>query len=93
MTSAVLRCSQHFIGQTTTNLQERFSKHRSYVDRDMEATGTHFNLPGHSNSGMIVTIVIFMKKRHSKDVWTREVVESKHLRKSKKVYKGINQKP
>ena len=62
----------------------------NYVDRNSEATGKHFNLPGHSKSDMRVTII---DKIHKRDVWTREEIESMHIRKANSYFKGINLKP
>ena len=90
ITCGVPRCGQQYIGQTSKSLKERFSQHLGYVDRNIEATGRHFNLPGHSKSDMGVTI---LEKIHSKNVWFREEIESMHIRKTNSFYKGINLKP
>ena len=84
------RCGQQYIGQTGRSLRDRFSQHCNYVDRNMEATGRHFNLPGHQKSDMCVTIC---EKVHSNNVWVREEIESKHIRKANTYYRGINLKP
>ena len=55
---------------------ERFAQHFGYVDRNIEATGRYFNLPGHSKSDMSVIIV---EKIHNKEVWAREEIESMHI--------------
>mgnify|MGYP002630892968 CR=1 FL=1 len=84
------RCGQQYIGQTGRSLRERFGQHANYVDRNSEATGKHFNLPGHSKSDMRVTII---EKIHKRYVWTREEIESMHIRKANSHFKGINLKP
>ena len=86
----VPRCGKQYIGQTSKSLKERFAQHLGYVDRNMEATGRHFNLPGHSKSDMSVTII---EKIHNKEVWAREELESMHIRRANTFYSGINQKP
>ena len=86
----VPRCGQQYIGQTGKTLRERFTQHLNYVDRNTEATGRHFNLPGHSKSDMRVTVV---EKIHNLDVWMREEIESMHIRNANSFYKGINLKP
>ena len=86
----VARCGQQYIGQTSKTIRERFSQHCSYVDRNVEATGRHFNLPGHCKSDMSVTVV---EKIHNKEVWVREEIESMHIRKANTFYKGMNLKP
>ena len=58
---------------------ERLSQHCGYVDRNVEATGRHFNLPGHSKSDLSVTIV---EKIHDKEVWVREEIEFMHIRRA-----------
>ena len=84
------RSGQQYIGQTGRSLREPISQHLNYVDRNCEATGRHFNLPGHTKSYMRVTIV---EKIHKRDVWTREEVETMHIRNSNSFFKGINLKP
>ena len=84
------RCGQQYIGQTSKSLKERASQHLGYVDRNVEATGRHFNLPGHCKSDMQFTAV---EKIHSRHVWVREEIESNHIRKANTFYKGINLKP
>ena len=86
----VPRCGHQYIGQTSRSLKERFSQHLGYVDRNREATGRHFNLPGHSKSDMLVQVV---EKIHNKHVWAREEIESIHIRKANTYHKGINNKP
>ena len=61
-----------------------------YVDKNVEATGRHFNLPGHRKWDLKVTV---LEKIHSKEVWMREEIESEHIRKSNSYYKGINLQP
>jgi hypothetical protein len=90
ITCGLARCGQQYIGQTSKSLKERFRQHLGYVDRNIEATGRHFNLPGHSKSDMGVTV---LEKIHSKNVWFREELESTHIRKANSFYKGINLKP
>jgi hypothetical protein len=90
ITCSVGHYRQQFIGQTTRRLRDRFQEHLGYVDRQSKATGTHFNLPGHSKSEMWVTV---SEKVHSRNVWVREERESEHIRKCNSFYKGINKKP
>jgi hypothetical protein len=89
-TTLILRCGQQYIGQTSRSLRERFSQLCGHVDRNTEATGRHFNLPGHSKSYMSVTVI---EKIHSPSVWVREEIESKHIRRANKLCMGINLKP
>jgi hypothetical protein len=86
----VANSGQNYIGQTGRTLRERFSQHCNYVDRNSEATGRHFNLPGHCKSDMQVTII---EKIHKREVWTREETESMHIMKANSFFKGINNKP
>ena len=59
----------------------------SYVDINIEATGKHYNLPGHSKWDMKVTV---LEKIHSRDLWMREEREHELIRKCNTFYKGIN---
>ena len=86
----VPRCGQQYIGQTSRSLKERFSQHLGYVDRNAEATGRHFNLPGHTKNDMSVRIV---EKIHITEVWAREEIESMQIRKANTYHKGINNQP
>ena len=89
ITCSVANCKQQYIGQTHRSLKERFREHLRYVDIDREATGKHFNLPGHSKSDMTVTV---LEKVHSRDVWLREEKESDFIRNCNSFYKGMNKK-
>ena len=84
------RCRQQYIGQSSRSLKERFTEHCNYVDRNAQATGRHFNLPGHSKWHMAVTVV---EKIHNREVWAREELESMHIRKANTYYEGMNLKP
>ena len=63
-------CQHHpkteYEGKTTQTFQQRFSQHRDYVKRGIttEASGAHFNLPGHSVANMQGLI---LEKVKSKD--------------------------
>ena len=69
ITCSVANCRKQYIGQTNRSLRERLKEHLGYVDRHTDATGRHFNMPGHSKSDMLVTV---LEKIHSRDVWVRE---------------------
>ena len=69
------KCDNQYIGETKHTLEHRFNQHLGYVDnRDFrQATGRHFNLPGHNKSHMTVTVLesiytddeAYRKKRES----------------------------
>ena len=85
-------CKEKYIGETERELRERISEHRGYIHNKVksQATGAHFNLPGHSLSDMKVTI---LEKVKSKDDLYRKERESYHIRKFNTFYRGINRKP
>ena len=85
----VANCRQQYIGTTYRSLRERFKEHLGYVDRNVEATGNHFNLPGHSKWDMKVTV---LEKVNSRDLWMREEREHELIRNCNTFYKGINRK-
>ena len=84
-----LKCRQQYIGQSKKSLKDRFYQHRGYVrNKKLEkATGQHFNLPGHSNSDMQVTIV---EKVYNHDEFFRKRRESYYIQRFNSKHKGIN---
>jgi hypothetical protein len=76
---------QQYIGQSCRSLRERLSEHLRYIDRNTEATGRHFNLPGNSKWDMKATVL--------EKVWFREERETLFIRNSNTYYRGINKKP
>ena len=54
------KCRLQYLGETDRSLQERFSDHKGYVNNNKlnQATGAHFNLPGHSVSDMAVMAIL-----------------------------------
>ena len=89
ITCSVANCKQQHIGQTNRSLRERFREHLSYVENDREATGRHFNPPGHMKSDMTVTV---LEKVQSRDVWLKEEKESEFIRNCNSFYKGMKRK-
>ena len=69
--------------------KERFLKHRGYVQNKelSQATGNHFNLPGHSVSDMTFTII---DKVHKKDPFFLKEWEKLYIQKFNVKMKGIN---
>ena len=51
------KCRALYIGETERTLQKRISEHLSYIDRDVEATGKHFNSKGHTKSDVRVQVL------------------------------------
>ena len=90
ITCSVAHCRQQYIGQSGRSLKERLSEHLNYIDKNVEATGRHFNLPGHSKWDLKATV---LEKVHDREVWVREERESLFIRNSNTFYKGINKKP
>ena len=45
------------MGETERKCVDRFGEHIQYVNNFTEATGSHFNLPGHSNGDIQVHII------------------------------------
>ena len=86
-----------FIGSSHKAVKERFKEHKGYVTQHAnllrkgkaKATGYHFNLPGHNESDMRITLV---EKVHSKDPFMREEREKFYINKFEAKYKGINRK-
>ena len=92
------RCSSNFIGQTSKTAADRFSQHRGYVNSFMgkkaagkttEATGEHFNLPGHSISDMKFQVI---EKVFDKDKAIRLAREKMYINFFETEFRGMNRK-
>ena len=71
-------CKQRYIGETNRELRERISEHRGYIYNKVtsQATGDHFNLPGHSDMKVMV-----IEKVKVNDESYRKERESYHIKK------------
>ena len=51
-------CRERYIGETGRIFKFRLDEHRGYINKkdESQATGAHFNLPGHSLANMKATI-------------------------------------
>ena len=85
------KCPDQYVGETEKTLAIRFTQHRGYVRNEKldTATGTHFNLPGHSLSNMKVTI---LEKIKSNEPMMRKTRESYYIKKFNSKHKGMNKK-
>ena len=83
------RCKEAYIGETKRLLRSRIADHCGYVRNQKvdTATGTHFNLPGHSLADMTVT-VLEQSKRNNEQY--RKQRESYHINRFNTFHKGIN---
>ena len=83
------RCRQQYLGETDRTLQERFSEHKGYVNTKKlnQATGAHFNLPGHSVSDMAVMAIL---KVHDRGAPYRKELEKEEIANFKSFQYGIN---
>ena len=86
------RCKLRYIGESERKLQKRLSEHRGYVKNNIfsQATGHHFNQPGHDISNMTITAI---EKVKNMDPSYRKERESYHIRKFNTYYHGINRMP
>ena len=89
---SVEKCKQRYIGESERNLKERMSEHIGYVKNNIitQATGEHFNLPGHDHTNMQFKIIEKVKKSN---LWYRKEREHYHIKKFNTYYKGINRTP
>ena len=74
-----------YVGETKIILKYRFAEHRGYVNNsdESQATGEHFNSPGHSLSDMTITI---LEKVKLNDALYRKEREKYFIRKSNTFY-------
>ena len=94
----LIECSKEYckenryIGESGRPLRYRLADHRGYVrnKNTSQATGAHFNLPGHSLDNMSITIIEQVRMR---DKAYRKERESYHINKFNTYYGGMNRKP
>ena len=82
-------CNSKYVGETKRIMKFRFAEHRGYVNNkdESQATGEHFNLPGHSLSDMTITI---LEKVRSNDDLYRKERETYFINKFNTYYHGLN---
>ena len=82
-------CGKVYIGETKRMLKYRLADHRGYITNQVttQATGAHFNLPGHSLADLEVTIIEQTTKKNTE---YRKEREHYFIRKFNTFYKGIN---
>ena len=85
-------CRLRYLGESERSLKNRISEHIGYIktNKISEATGEHFNLPGHTLSDLKVTII---EKVKIQDSLYRKERESYNIRRFNSYYKGMNKKP
>ena len=82
-------CIKRYVGETGRLLKFRIAEHRGYVNNRIEsqATGSHFNLPGHSLANLKITILEQVKINSEE---YRKERESYYIRQLNTFYKGMN---
>ena len=82
-------CQEKYIGESGRNLKKRLEDHRGYIVNKKlnQATGAHFNLPGHSLSDLKVMILEQVK---SPDTEYRKQRENYHIRNFNTFHNGMN---
>jgi hypothetical protein len=82
-------CRQVYIGETKRMLKSRVADHRGYVANKVtsQATGEHFNLPGHSLADLRVSVIEQTARKGSE---YRKEREHYHIRKFNTFHNGIN---
>ena len=82
-------CKQRYIGETGRILKFRIDEHRGYINNKVisQATGAHYNLPGHSLADMRVTGLEQLKRSCEE---YRKERESSYIKKFDTYYNGLN---
>ena len=80
-----------YIGETSRSFRSRLAEHRGYITNRVidQATGAHFNLPGHSLADMKATIIEHVKKQS--DIYRKER-ENFFIRKFNTFHAGLNKR-
>ena len=94
----MIRCTKEwckeniYIGESERSLKDRIQEHIQYIksNNKSQATGFHFNLPGHSVHDMVVT---GLEKQKKNDSEYRKERESYLIRKFNSYYMGMNRMP
>ena len=78
-----------YIGETKRIMKFRIDEHKGYIvnKRIEQATGAHFNLPGHSINNLSVTI---LERSRSNDELYRKEREKRHIKLFKAYHEGMN---
>ena len=84
-------CKKRYVGETERRLKDRLADHRGYVTSKVvtQPTGAHFNLPGHSEANLRVTILEEVKKKCS---LYRKEREKFYIKKLNTVHEGLNKR-
>ena len=82
---------KRYIGETKRPLKYRLADHRGYVNNHItsQATGSHFNSPGHSLTDLKITILELVKYRNTA---YRKEREKYFIRKFNTYHEGLNKK-
>jgi len=85
-------CGKRYIGETDREIKKRINEHLGYIrNKDLDkATGEHFNLPGHSESHLMFTII---EQSKSQEYEYRKEREKYFISKFDTYNKGINREP
>ena len=83
------RCEERYIGQTKIIVKFRMAEHRGYITNQVinRATGSHFNLPGHSLADLKFTILEQLKYQYEEYGREREIY---FINKFNTFYQGLN---
>ena len=81
-----------YIGETEKPIETRIRQHIGYIRNKTlnQATGSHFNTPGHTLNDMKFTIIEQAKKQ---DLVYRKEREKLHIRQFNSFYRGLNRAP
>ena len=78
-----------YVGETKRLLKHRLAEHKGYVNNKItsQATGAHFNSPGHTLSDLKIMILELVKYR---DTAYRKEREEYFIKKFNTFYEGMN---
>jgi hypothetical protein len=86
------RCKMRYIGETERTMKDRLMEHLGYIRRKEtnQPIGQHFNLPGHTQDNVTISILERVKVNN---ILYRQEREKYLIRKFNTFYSGMNKSP
>ena len=86
------KCNVQYISETDRSLKDRISEHKGYIRTKKlnQATGAHFNLPGHSVTDMSVMAI---EQIFNRGTPFKKEMEKEYISNFNTFHNGLNKRP